>query len=434
MTEEECAFHDFDEPAIMKGAAISLTDSMNGMTHIAGAQSMRALKENLVPNPDNKAGPPLASVFPRANFGFMGDTLRTKSLPMPIRTYDLGTLYIIDRIEHRFNTPFQQRTKNWLLDDSNHAEFKELLTSIIMFHSMGRVHAFYAFTKCMKKQHPEECNEVFLPSASTVEYACKYLILTSRKKTQRVTDWMSDQFGSALPDQWKTTQGAVSLWRKVAQDADYLVSQIIDFVNGNKTDSREEVVKHLCSYLCSTFYSNDNWGKEKSPFVAHTIIVDLEEVSNEMFGEIKTAHLWHGSNEALKALKNGIRKSNISANAMKPATEAVLGMIKDKYCNEMSEEALAIHGLYKDNENILQIEQNGRKFSITDCEAVLCKIMILKVHTHPNRVVNAAKLDCTYNQPIAYDSHKWSEKSLDCLQKMAVYYKSNSFPCMPVMF
>jgi hypothetical protein len=28
MTEEECAIHDFDEPAIMKGAAISLMETL----------------------------------------------------------------------------------------------------------------------------------------------------------------------------------------------------------------------------------------------------------------------------------------------------------------------------------------------------------------------------------------------------------------------
>lgn len=382
------------------------------LVNLSGVGFARLLKENV--NTKGELG--VFSILDGDNWK-MGEILRTKAMPMPVRTFDVTTQYLIcatDSHEQRKN-----RTPEWAKE--NQGEFGELVHAAIITRLTGRPSAFHQMGKLQRgaqgvgDNNPRPPPPFYLPRVEHRRLLSRCIESWARPSTDRITDLLSGQFAASIPDELKTANGMNCFLDKM------LDGRLPPFVEALlRCETRAAAVDAVAEFLKRCLSSTDGtWKSDQKMFVASVIVSDLHEMTQLFPADLNDwenagIHFGYGSKTALTLLIRAAERAkgvpgkeiSITAKVLKEKAKEALDFILEALL-ECSDAELGIMGLIKieDALYILRDEKDPfRKIGYQDLEHMACKIFLVLVsqdvtrchnngrpvapHTHPTKGVD----------------------------------------------
>lgn len=305
--------------------------------------------------------------------------LRLKPMPMPVRSYDVTTRWLVEAArEHlRFNVS----TTRPVLDlTASHSQegFGDCLFMSIASRLLGRPAAMQACGKTVDSNV-----KFFLPTPSTMEKCATFM-----RSTKAITPWRTTQYKSKVPilNFHDVLDGLMEAGRTIRRTTAGL---IVDVFKTEKVKSRSRVFTVVHRLLCECFsVPSDNNGLK---FLVSQILADLEEIYNGLFPPLDESEcqstIWYGFGGAtgLKICGHGSIYSYY---------EAFL-----KTLLETSDDHLSCLGLNRHNDTIT-VALYGRPFSPVDAEHILCKIYLMLASRSPSRLQNLPWPSSNYTWPL----------------------------------
>ena len=358
---EDIAF-DYLQPSKEAGAEDSnwfqdLTDYIAQLCRCSAAGFNRLSKNTLI----NEST--VASVAPGKFRDAVGDFLSDVPLPMPIRSYDPATLYMI----YCFNNDGMIRDNTWL-PCKNKERLSDMLFGIIVFRMFGRINPFLKWSEVMSGRETTTLQTARLPKVSEAKAFISFLTHSVTCNRGGLSNFSSAQFSkpSVFRDLLKVKEMIYGLSTSINGFVDVFYEGT-EFAE-NPTDHRSIFCNKLIEYLHTHMGKNIKESKSRREafisFFGGLVVSDVEEMCYNPFGPCNSTKLGTYSSIMIKS----IASSGSSDDKLMTIVEQI---------RNCSSSDLDILGLEKDGFGNVVVKVNKRLIGAADAEHMLCKLQIM---------------------------------------------------------
>ena len=292
---------------------------------------------------------------------------RCHPFPMPLRTYDVMSLFLRACALDLMILPIEQ----YLCARGDVSMFdKEILFMAILNRITGRPNVY-----CQYRAHFPELIASYLPSSSEINEFIDFV-----EQNNVLAKLFNPQHSDSIPRDFRCH---AHVFRETLEKLANSCQTIFDILS--RANSRSQCLEALSAHLFDLFESTKTMTTErgrcpaKARFLAHHVLCDLEEIFDSPFGDVLTESVvaGHGGSQGISVCNRGLRTENIDRQAT-ISIEEITSLLRCRLTEPSTRAGMyrRMLGLQISEKGHLVIALNGREFNHADTEHIMCKVYI----------------------------------------------------------
>jgi hypothetical protein len=322
--------------------------------------------------------------------------VRQHAAPHPIRAYDPPSLRLkgrfkfdpdlqsyrdLPRVSRRMGAARGDRRIRYMPGKkADESVMVETLRQAVLGRVLADVTAAEAWSDWMKSSGHSTNTFAQRPAPSTSEDELFLQFLkesVADSASGSLSRWISGQHANQIPDDLKTFAGFESFWRGVQGDLKQFVESLRDGAKRTRKDFRRGLTDLLDRHVpfrrrkCTSVRGH-------CEFLAQQIMLDLEEVWCDPFGEMA------GAEEIVFGPGSKSCMANMGAEAPTAMAQELIGILEAWTSDDLDDDYLAAIGLERDG-SVVRVSDWGRPVRYPDGEHLGCKTNIVMRRVHCSR-------------------------------------------------